>query len=42
MGTGDILLGDNPTMDSSLRQGGGGGGGGGGSRNTPFLQPQGH
>ena len=30
MGTGDILLGDNPTMDSSFRQEQGGGGGEGG------------
>ena len=30
MGTGDILLGDTPTMDSSFRQGVEGGGGEGG------------
>ena len=37
MGTGDILLGGNPTMDSSFRQERGGGGGGGGESQYSFF-----
>ena len=36
MGTGDILLGDNPTMDSSFRQERGGGGGGEGKGESQY------